>query len=151
VGIGAHQTLPAVHFTNKLAATLLTLTALGLDNATSCNSRSRRATFTLRIRQPRRCLFRHEPISLLSLIRDLVLVNLDKLSLCGFWSNQQPTQSLDAETIFNESGVDADFRVESDAYASCLQVNAAENAVNFHKSDTSVSTSGFSIGFHQLA
>jgi hypothetical protein len=51
-----------------------------------------------------------------------------------------------AETIFNESGVDADFRVESDAYVSCLQVNAAENAVNFHKSDVSVSTSGFSIG-----
>jgi hypothetical protein len=39
-----------------------------------------------------------------------------------------------------------DFRVESDAYVSCLQVNAAENAVNFHKSDISVSTSGFSIG-----
>ena len=51
-----------------------------------------------------------------------------------------------AETIFNESGVDADFRIESDAYVSCLQVNAAENAVNFHKSDTSVSTSGFTIG-----
>jgi hypothetical protein len=53
---------------------------------------------------------------------------------------------FDTAMIVNETGGDHDFRVESDAYVSCLQVNAAENAVNFHKSDVSVSTSGFSIG-----
>jgi hypothetical protein len=50
------------------------------------------------------------------------------------------------EFVINETSHDYDFRVESDAYVSCLQVNAAENAVNFHKSDISVSTSGFSVG-----
>ena len=48
--------------------------------------------------------------------------------------------------IFNEIGGDTDFRVESDAYSSCLHVNAGDNSVNFHKAATSVSTSGFTIG-----
>ena len=48
--------------------------------------------------------------------------------------------------VVNEAGLDSDFRVESVAYSSCLHVNAGDNSVNFHKSVTAATTSGFTIG-----
>jgi hypothetical protein len=69
-----------------------------------------------------------------------------QLRLNGSTTSITSISANETNLVINEDGIDMDFRIESDAYASCLQVNAAENAVNFHKSDTSVSTSGFSIG-----
>jgi hypothetical protein len=69
-----------------------------------------------------------------------------QLRLNGSTTSITSISANETNLVINEDGIDMDFRVESDAYVSCLQVNAAENAVNFHKSDISVSTSGFSIG-----
>ena len=54
--------------------------------------------------------------------------------------------AVNGHAVFNEEGVDADFRVESDGYNNIINVIASDDAVNFHKSVTSVSTSGFTIG-----
>tara|TARA_R110002124_G_C8711664_1_gene494957 strand:- start:35 stop:697 length:663 start_codon:yes stop_codon:yes gene_type:complete len=53
--------------------------------------------------------------------------------------------SGNAVTI-NENGLDADFRVESDGYNNIINVIASDDSVNFHKSVTAATTSGFSIG-----
>jgi hypothetical protein len=67
--------------------------------------------------------------------------DIDIVSMVGGTARNR-LQIAAGETVFNQNGVDVDFRVESDGKAAMLFVNAGDNAVCVGKETTAIGTAG---------